>query len=77
VREIAQATDEPSPRMPFVYGLRLARGGPEVGQLERRSAVLAAAGQLAFEHAAAVLDVAGIPIAPMTSTRLASDVSVR
>jgi predicted patatin/cPLA2 family phospholipase len=77
VRVIAQATDEPSPRMPFVYGLRLARGAPEVGQLERRSAVLAAAGQLALEHAAAVLDAAGVAIAPMTSARLAGDASVR
>ena len=63
VGEIAAATSEPGHRAPFVYGLRLARGGPEVGQLERRPAVLEAAGQLALEHAAAVLDGAGI-VAP-------------
>ena len=28
VSEIAAATSEPGPRAPFVYGLRLARGGP-------------------------------------------------
>ncbi|HEY4895287.1 MAG TPA: hypothetical protein VII01_04280, partial [Solirubrobacteraceae bacterium] len=60
VGEIAAATSEPGPGAPFVYGLRLARGGPEVGQLERRPAVLEAAGRVALEHAAAVLDAAGI-----------------
>ncbi len=60
VSEIAAATDEPGTRGPFVYGLRLARGGPEVGQLERRPAVLEAAGQLASDHAGAVLDAAGV-----------------
>jgi hypothetical protein len=43
--------------------MRLARGGPEVGQLERRPAVLKAAGRLALEHAAAVLDAAGVATA--------------
>jgi len=51
------------PRASFVYGLRLAHGGPEVGQLERRPAVLEAAGRLALEHAAAVLDAAGVATA--------------
>ena len=64
VREIALATNEPGPRVPFLYGLRLARGEPEVGQLERRPAMLEAAGRLAFEHAAAVLDAAGVAMAP-------------
>ncbi len=63
VREIAVATSEPDPRASFVYGLRLARGGPEVGQLERRPAVLEAAGRLALEHAGGVLDAAGVPTA--------------
>jgi predicted patatin/cPLA2 family phospholipase len=63
VREIAAATGEPGPRASFVYGMRLARGGPEVGQLERRPAVLKAAGRLALEHAAAVLDAAGVATA--------------
>jgi predicted patatin/cPLA2 family phospholipase len=69
MREIAAATSEPRPRAPFVYGLRLARGGPEVGQLERRQAVLEAAGQLALEHASAILDDAGIATAsaPVTA----------
>ena len=67
VREIGAATCEPGPRAPFVYGLRLARGGPEVGQLERRPAVLEAAGRLAFEHAAAVLDEAGIAMTSAAS----------
>ncbi len=60
VSEIAAATDEPGTRGPFVYGLRLARGGPEVGQLERRPVVLEAAGQLASDHAGGVLDAAGV-----------------
>jgi predicted patatin/cPLA2 family phospholipase len=60
VREIAAATSEPGASGSFVYGLRLARGGPEVGQLERRGAVLESAGRLALEHAAGVLDAAGI-----------------
>jgi predicted patatin/cPLA2 family phospholipase len=60
VREIEAATGEPGPDGPFVYGLRLSRGGPEVAQLERRRAVLEAAGRLAMEHAAAVLDAAGV-----------------
>ena len=64
VREIALATNEPGPRVPFLYGLRLARGEPEVGQLERRPAMLEAAGRLAFEHAAAVLDAADVAMAP-------------
>jgi predicted patatin/cPLA2 family phospholipase len=68
VGEIAAATSEPSPRAPFVYGLRLARGGPEVGQLERRPAVLDAAGQLALEHAAAVLDAGGIAATSVAAT---------
>ncbi len=62
VREIATATSEPDPRGSFVYGLRLQRGGPEVGQLERRPAVLEAAGRLALEHASAVLDAAGVAV---------------
>jgi predicted patatin/cPLA2 family phospholipase len=74
VREIALATTEPGPHAPFLYGLRLARGGPEVGQLERRSAVLEAAGRLAFEHAAAALDEAGVAAATATLT---GDGSVR
>ncbi len=72
VREIALATDEPGRHTPFLYGLRLARGGPEVGQLERRPGVLEAAGRLAFEHAAAVLDAAGVAI-PQTPATLARD----
>jgi predicted patatin/cPLA2 family phospholipase len=60
VRGIAAATDAPGPGAPFVYGLRLARGAPEVGQLERRPAVLETAGRLALSHAAAVLDAAGV-----------------
>ena len=63
VSEIAAATDEPGKSGPFVYGLRLARGDPEVGQLERRPAVLEAAGRLASEHAAAALDAAGVTTA--------------
>jgi predicted patatin/cPLA2 family phospholipase len=63
VGEIAAATSQPGTRAPFIYGLRLARGGPEVGQLERRPVVLEAAGQLALEHAAAVLDAGGIAAA--------------
>ena len=59
-REISAATSEPLPRVPFMYGLRLARGELEVGQLERGPAVLEAAGRLASEHASAVLDAAGI-----------------
>lgn len=64
VREISVATSEPDPRRPAVFGLRLPRGGPEVGQLERRPAVLAAAGQAALEHAEALLDEAGVLTAP-------------
>ena len=60
VSAIAATTTGPGPRPPFVYGLRLPRGGPEVSQLERRPAVLEAAGRLALEHATAVLDAAGI-----------------
>jgi predicted patatin/cPLA2 family phospholipase len=60
VNQIAAATSEPDPHAPCVYGLRLARGAPEVGQLERRPAVLEAAGRLALEHAAGVLDAAGV-----------------
>ncbi|MGA2471451.1 MAG: hypothetical protein ABSG64_12280 [Solirubrobacteraceae bacterium] len=60
VSAIAATTTGSGPRPPFVYGLRLARGGPEVSQLERRPAVLEAAGRLALEHATAVLDAAGI-----------------
>ncbi len=67
VSEIAAATDEPGPSGPFVYGLRLARGGPEVGQLERRPVVLEAAGRLACKHAAAVLDGAGVMTASTTA----------
>jgi predicted patatin/cPLA2 family phospholipase len=62
VLEIAGATSDPRPSAPFLYGLRLERGGPEVGQLERQPAVLQAAGLLALEHAAATLDAAGIPV---------------
>jgi predicted patatin/cPLA2 family phospholipase len=68
VREIAAATSEPGRRAPFVYGLRLARGGPEVGQLERRAAVLQAAGGLALEHTAAVLDAAGVATVSAAAT---------
>jgi predicted patatin/cPLA2 family phospholipase len=68
VREIAAATSDPAPRASFVYGLRLARGGPEVGQLERRPAVLEMAGRLALEHAAAVLDAAGVATASAAAT---------
>lgn len=60
VSEIAAATNEPGTAGPFVYGLRLARGVPEVRQLERRPSVLEAAGRLASAHAAAVLDAAGV-----------------
>ena len=68
VREIAAATTKPAPHATFVYGLRLERGGPEVGQLERRPAVLETAGRTAFEHAAAVLDAAGIATTSTAST---------
>ncbi len=67
VREIATATSEPISHRPFVYGLRLRRGGPEVGQLERRGAVLEAVGRLALEHAAGVLDAAGVATASETA----------
>jgi len=60
VSEIAAATNEPGTNGPFAYGLRLARGVPEVGQLERRPSVLEAAGRLASAHAAAVMDAAGV-----------------
>ena len=63
VREIAAATSDPVPGAPFVYGLRLARGGPEIGQLERRPAVLEAGGRFALEYASAVLDAAGVATA--------------
>ncbi len=63
VTEIAAATNEPGTGGPFVYGLRLARGGPEVGQLERRPMALETAGRLAYEHTAAVLDAAGVTTA--------------
>ncbi|MGO9320330.1 MAG: patatin-like phospholipase family protein [Solirubrobacteraceae bacterium] len=68
VSEIAAATSEPGPRGPFVYGLRLARSGPEVGQLERRPAVLETAGRLAMERAAAVLDAAGVATTSAAAT---------
>ncbi|HYM54645.1 MAG TPA: hypothetical protein VES97_04740, partial [Solirubrobacteraceae bacterium] len=67
VREIATATSEPISHRPFVYGLRLPRGGPEVGQLERRAAVLQEVGRLALQHAAGVLDAAGVATASATA----------
>jgi hypothetical protein len=77
VSEIAAATSEPEPRGPFVYGLRLARGGPEVGQLERRPAVLETAGRLALESAAAVLDAAGVATTSAAATAPRGECSER
>ncbi len=68
VHEIAAATGEPNRQGPFVYGLRLPSGAPEIGQLEHRPAVLEVAGRLALEHAAAVLDEAGVATASAAAT---------
>jgi predicted patatin/cPLA2 family phospholipase len=72
---LADATGEPA-QPPFTFALRLPRGAPEVGQLERRATVLEAAGQLAFEHSAAVLEEAGIA-APGAATNEISTAGLR
>jgi predicted patatin/cPLA2 family phospholipase len=58
VAELAAATESPPARGPFVYGLRMPEGSPVVDRLERRAAVLEAAGSAAQEHAGNVLGAA-------------------
>ncbi|MBV9466501.1 MAG: patatin-like phospholipase family protein [Solirubrobacterales bacterium] len=58
VAEIAAATQSPPADGPFVYGLRLPASTPVISRLERRGAVLEAAGRAAWEHTERVLRAA-------------------
>jgi predicted patatin/cPLA2 family phospholipase len=60
VDEIALATEQPAGEGPFLYGLRLARGAPTVGQLERRASRLRAAADAATRWSDEQLASAGL-----------------